>query len=248
MNNELYADVDGTAQKRFHLYQDQAQKQGSYETQLVSNRKGPLSWTAGLFLFKEKNRQPTRQDNFVTGGLNTVAQTTDAAALYGQADWRFNPVWKATAGLRYSHESKDFSIAALKANGMPNFDSDQEILEPLRLEAGVDAQINPDWLLYASATTGFKSGGFQRARHRLAAAALLTLEPETLLTYEAGFKATLLGGMLRLNANYFTTTTATCSSRPSTTWCFGLFNAASAKIQGVEIESNLQIIKAWQAA
>ncbi len=248
MNNELYADVDGTAQKRFHLYQDQAQKQSSYETQLVSNGKGPLSWTTGLFLFTEKNRQPTRQDNFVTGGLNTAGQTTDAAALYGQADWRFNPVWKATAGLRYSHEAKDFSISALKPDGTPNFDFQaKKSWNRFDWKLGVDAQINPDWLAYASATTGFKSGGFN-GRATTPAAALLTLEPETLLTYEAGFKATLMGGMLRLNANYFHNDYRDLQLTAfNNVGALALFNAASAKIQGVEIESNLQISKAWQA-
>jgi len=248
MNNEFYVDMDGTTQTRFHLYQNQAQKQGSYETQLVSTGQGPLSWTTGLFLFQEKNNQPTRQDIFSTGGVNTVGQTTDATALYGQADWRFNPVWKTTAGLRYSHETKDFSIASLKPDGTHNFDFQaKKSWSRVDWKLGVDAQINPDWLLYASATTGFKSGGFN-GRATTAAAAPLPLEPETLLTYEAGFKATLAGGMLRLSANYFHNDYRDLQIIAfNNLGASALFNAASAVIQGVEIESNLQISKAWQA-
>ncbi len=248
MNNELYIDLDATTQTFFHLYQDQAQKQASYETQLVSTGQGPLSWTAGVFLFREKNEQPTRQDIFATGGLNNVGQTTQASALYGQTDWRLTPVWKVTGGLRFSHESKDFSIAALKADGTPNFDfKAKKSWSRTDWKLGADAQINPDLLLYGSATTGFKSGGFN-GRATNATAALLTLEPETLLTYEAGFKAAMLGGTLRLNANYFHSDYRDLQLTAfNDVGASALFNAANARIQGLEIESNLYITPAWQA-
>jgi len=249
MDNELYIDLDGTTQTRFHLYQDQTQNQSSYESQLVSTGQGPLSWTGGLFLLQEKNHQPTRQDIFTTGGVNTIAQTTQAAALYGQADWRFNPVWKATAGLRTSWESKDFSIDALKANGTPNFQFQKKSSwSRTDWKLGMDAQVNENLMTYASATSGFKSGGFN-GRAASAAQALLVLEPETVLTYELGFKSTMAGGTVRLNGNYFRNDykdlqlTAFNSQGAS-----ALFNAASALIQGVELEASAQINKQWQAS
>ena len=52
-----------------------------------------------------------------TGGVNTVAHETQAAAIYGQADCRFTTVWRATAGLRNSSDNNDFSIDALRGNG-----------------------------------------------------------------------------------------------------------------------------------
>ena len=249
MDNVLFVDLDGTTATRFHLFQDQSQKQGSYESQFVSQGKGPLTWTGGLFAFKEKNSQPTRQDIFATGGINTIAQDTTATALYGQGDYRFGSIWKATAGARYSHETKDFSIAAKRVDGSTNFDfKAKNSWNRTDWKLGVDAQFTPDLLAYGSATTGFKSGGFN-GRAGSVAAATLILKPETVLTYELGFKSTLAGGLVKFNANVFQNDykdlqlTAFNSSGASV-----LTNAASAKIKGLEIDSSVQFTKAWQAS
>ncbi len=247
MDNLLYIDLDGTTATRFHLYQDQDQKQVSYESQLVSNGRGPLSWQGGIFVFDERNTQPTRQDIFAIGGVNTVGQKTTATAVYGQADWRFNPVWKATSGLRGSRESKDFSIDARKVDGSANFAFQQKnSWSRTDWKLGVDAQFAPGFMAYASATIGFKSGGFN-GRAGSAAQAALVLKPETVLTYEAGFKSTLAGGAVRFNASVFRNDykdlqlTAFDANGVS-----NLFNAASALIQGVEIDTSALITRDWQ--
>ncbi len=105
MDNEFYIGLDGSTATRFHLYQDQRQTQVSCESQWVSTGSGPLAWTGGLFWFTEKNKQPTRQDILATGGVSTLRQETVATALYGQVDYSLTPVYKATLGARYSHET-----------------------------------------------------------------------------------------------------------------------------------------------
>ena len=249
MDNELFIDLDGSTATRFHLYQNQKQKQSSYESQFVSTGKGALSWTAGLFAFKEKNTQPTRQDIFTTGGITTVVQDTLATAGYGQADLRFGGIFKATAGARYSRETKDFGLNAVRANGTLNFDFKQEnTWSRSDYKLGLDAQLSDTLMVYGSATTGFKSGGFN-GRAGSAAAAALVLRPETVLTYELGTKTTLAGGLLRLNANLFRNDykdlqlTAFDANGASV-----LFNATSALIQGLELDATLNISKAWQAS
>jgi iron complex outermembrane recepter protein len=247
MHNELYIDLDGSRATSFHLYQNQHQKQYSYESQFISSGKGPLNWTAGLFWFNEKNHQPTRQDIFATGGVTTVKQDTTATALYGQADYKFAGIFRATLGARYSHETKDFSLSAIRANGTLNFDfAAKNSWSRTDWKLGLDAQINNNVLAYGSATTGFKSGGFN-GRATSAAAALLTLKPETVLTYELGVKTTLLGGAARFNISVFQNDykdlqlTAFNSAGVSV-----LSNAASAIIKGVEIDTSAQLTKEWQ--
>ncbi len=249
MDNLLYIDLDGSTGTRFHLFQDQRQKQASYEAQFVSTGKGPLTWTGGLFAFSEKNTQPTRQDIFATGGLTTIKQDTTATALYGQGDLRFAGIWKATFGARYSRETKDFSLAALLVNGNPNFNFQaKNTWTRTDWKLGIDAQVTPDFLAYGSATTGFKSGGFN-GRAANPAAAALTLKPETVLTYELGFKSTHLGGAAKFNLNLFQNDykdlqlTAFNPAGVSV-----LSNAASAKIKGAEIDASLQFTRNWQAS
>jgi iron complex outermembrane receptor protein len=249
MSNLLYIDLDGTAQTRFHLLQDQTQKQTSFESQLVSTGKGALSWTGGVFLFTETNTQPTRQDIFAVGGVNTVGQKTTATALYGQADWRFDPVWKATGGLRYSRESKNFSIDAIRADGTPNFNfQKKDSWTRWDWKLGVDAQLSASTLAYGSATTGFKSGGFNGRAGSVAQAGIV-LKPETVLTYELGAKTSWADGAVRLNGNLFRNNykdlqlTAFDANGVS-----NLINATSATIQGLELDLAAQLTRAWNVS
>ncbi len=246
MHNLLYIDLDGTAQTRFHLFQDQDQKQYSYESQLVSTGKGPFSWTGGVFVFQEENTQPTRQDIFTTGGVNTVAQTTQAAAVYGQADYRITPVWKATGGLRYSSESKNFSIDALKANGTPNFQfqKKQRWSRP-DVKLGVDGQFTSEVMGYASVTTGFKSGGFN-GRAGNALQANIVLSPETVTTYEIGTKTSWAGGRIKANANVFRNEYKDLQLTAfDPNGVANLINASNARISGVELDLSAQVTRDW---
>ena len=246
MDNLLFIDLDGGNATGFHLFQDQKQDQSSFESQLISTASGPLSWTGGFFYFKEKNDQPTRQDIFAPGSTNFIAQTTKANALYGQADWRFNPVWKATAGIRGSRESKALSIISIRTTGVEAFRLAREnSWNSTDWKFGLDAQVSQEVLAYASASTGFKSGGFNGRASSLAT--FTTLKPETVRAYEFGLKTTLADGKVRFNINYFRNDykdlqlTAFDANGLSV-----LTNASSALIKGVEVDLVAQLSANWQ--
>ena len=246
MDNLLFIDLDGGNATGFHLFQDQKQDQSSFESQLISTASGPLSWTGGFFYFKEQNDQPTRQDIFAPGSTNFIAQTTKANALYGQADWRFNPVWKATAGIRGSRESKDLSIISIRTTGVEAFRLAREnSWNSTDWKFGLDAQVSQEVLAYASASTGFKSGGFNGRASSLAT--FTTLKPETVRAYEFGLKTTLADGKVRFNINYFRNDykdlqlTAFDANGLSV-----LTNASSALIKGVEVDLVAQLSANWQ--
>ena len=59
---------------------------------------------------------------------------------------------------------------------------------------------NENTMLYAGASTGFKSGGFPTSGAELYPPAY---EPETVITYTLGLKTTLLDGSMRINAEAF---------------------------------------------
>ncbi len=67
---------------------------------------------------------------------------------------------------------------------------------------GIDYDINPDVLVYANVSRGYKAGSFPT----LAAAQFVALEPvtqESVTAYEAGFKASLANRAVQLNAAGF---------------------------------------------
>jgi iron complex outermembrane receptor protein len=59
---------------------------------------------------------------------------------------------------------------------------------------GFDWRPTEDWLLYLSATEGYRSGGFNDAN---------TFNPETLLAYEAGAKGRFMGGRAQAEFSFF---------------------------------------------
>jgi iron complex outermembrane receptor protein len=246
MNNLLYIDLDGTAQTRFHLLQNQNQNQNSYETQLISSASGPIKWTGGFFLFNEKNDQPTRQDIFTIGATNFIKQTTKAYAPYGQAEFSINPVWKATGGLRYSNESKDFSIVSIRTNGTEAFRvSKKDTWTRTDWKIGIDGQLSNEVLAYASAASGFKSGGFNGRASNVAT--FTTLKPETVTSYEIGLKTTLAEGKVRFNINYYLNDYKDLQLTAfDTNGASVLTNAASATLKGVEAELQAQVTREWQ--
>lgn len=246
MDNLLYIDLDGSVATRFHLFQDQKQRQNSYETQLVSTGAGALKWTGGLFFFNEKNDQPTRQDIFATGSTSFINQKTNASAGYGQAEFNFNPVWKATGGLRYSKETKELSIISIRTTGIEAFRlNKKDSWSKTDWRVSIDGQLDRDVLAYASAATGFKSGGFNGRAGSLAA--FTTLKPESVTAYEIGLKTTLADGRVRFNINYYLNDykdlqlTAFDSTGSSV-----LTNASSATLKGVEAEVLAQVTREWQ--
>jgi iron complex outermembrane receptor protein len=247
MQNLLFGDFDGTTVTRLHLFQDQDQDQQGYESQLVSNGDGPLTWVGGVFLFREGNEQPTRQDVFATGATNTIKQDTDARALYGQGTYRFGNGFSLTGGLRYSWEEKDFSVVSIRANGTEAFRfADKNDWSKLDWKLVGDYQFNDAVMGYASASTGFKSGGFNGRGATIAA--ITTVDEETVLSYELGVKSTLADGRVRLNANYYRNEYDDLQlTAIDATGAFVLTNATDTLIQGFELEATALITEGWQA-
>jgi len=246
MENLLFGDFDGTAQTRFHLFQDQDQDQKGYESQLISTGDGPFTWVGGVFLFRESNEQPTRQDIFATGSTNTINLDTEARALYGQGTYAFSDALRLTGGLRWSWEEKDFSVVSVRANGTPNFSfAKKDDWSKLDWRLALDYQFNDDVMGYASAATGFKSGGFNG--RGASPAAITTVDEETVLAYEVGVKTTLLDDRLRFNAAYYRNQyddlQLTAFAPDGTSL---LLNAADTRIQGFEVDATAVLAPGWQ--
>lgn len=235
LDNLLFGDFDGTAQRRLHLFQDQSQYQWSYESQLNGSGER-LEWVLGLFRFFESNEQPTRQDVFTTGPTNFIAQDTSAWALFGQATWQATERLRLTGGLRQSYEHKKLLIDSVRPNGTPNFQVNRDRKWwHLSWRAAADFQVSDEVFAYASAATGFKSGGFNG--RGTAPNLVTTVDEEEVLSYEVGLKSVLLDGRLRLNLNYYRNNYDDLQlSALNEQGLFVLINAADTRIQGYELE------------
>ncbi len=74
--------------------------------------------------------------------------------------------------------------------------------ENLMGKIGLDYSLTDDWLLYATVSRGYKSGGFNGANSN-ATSQLEPIKEERLDAFELGFKATLLDNSMQLNGAAF---------------------------------------------
>lgn len=190
----------------------------------------------------------------------TITNDAEAWAGYLQADLNLTEQIKLTAGIRYTDEDKTFSIrdnrAACNA-GPPGptclVDDNMfvtvggnRVAIPRSQNASlwtprfaVNYQPNDDLLFFASATRGFKSGGW--AARGTTANELLPFGPETAWSYEAGAKTTLFDNRLRFNLTGFwldisDLQTPSAFIRANGSLAFITRNFADYRNKGVEVE------------
>ena len=153
-------------------------------------------------------------------GDRTLRNKTEAYAGYLQADFNISDTIKLTAGVRYTDEKKTFSVAdnrascndgTVEANCIvdANMRAGNGVLIPRTQSAklwtprvAVNFTPNDDLLIFASATRGFKSGGWN-ARATANAGQLLPFAPEKVWSYEAGIKSDLLDRRVRANLTVY---------------------------------------------
>jgi iron complex outermembrane receptor protein len=183
-----------------------------------------IDYTLGAFYFKQQNHYEARVVlpyaalDFIHGPDPTPSTTW---ALFANGTWNVTDQFSLSAGIRYSDEYKSYTHfrhnpdgSDVAAPGQPGFPINVRVLGVNGLTAvfqdertdwrlAADYQINDDLMVYASASTGYKSGGVNP--RPFFPQQLNVFEPETLLSYEFGFKSTLLDSSLRLNGAVFFT-------------------------------------------
>jgi iron complex outermembrane recepter protein len=201
------------------------------------------------FLNEDNNRTQDLQQDFPAPsntGVATYPQRVDGRswAIFGQASFAVTDTVTATAGLRQTWEKKSGRFIGLKVSGpgLPpplaaNYDvRGRKSWKALTPRFALDWQATPDVLLYASATRGFKSGGFQGIAGN-AASQSTPYDPEFAWSYEGGAKTQWWDGRLRLNASVFQTDYKDLQiSQLVPLCCVVVGNAATAEIQGFELE------------
>ncbi len=200
-----------------------------------------------------------------------TANETTSYAIYGQGTWEINEQWHLTFGARYTVDDKDYTAESVNcdlvaANDPSIIGTQFENFAPCGGTAGslniiAEAfEVNPsdDWddfspklalqyypndsfMFFASASNGFKSGGFAGSQG-VESSASTPVDPETALNYEIGFKGDLLDNTLRLNLTAFYTDyedLQVVRFGPVPGSAFGTFittNLGEAEITGGEIE------------
>lgn len=190
------------------------------------------------------------------GSFIQPKETVDSKAVFGQATWNASDALHVTGGLRYTSDERK-NIGGTN-NGWSDSNAPQvpvnPSMNPLAPGSGfstyqhndatfndhkltglvrVGYDIDKNNMIYASVSTGYKSGGLQDGGKPYGS--------ETLTNYEIGSKSTFLGGAVRMNNSaYYEKFKGFQFSAPVTnpdgTRGLATSNAEGAKVWGLETE------------
>lgn len=239
-------DTDATTLNVRRTDQFEAQHQFSQELNVLG-KTGGLSFILGAYYFHENIKPDTSVTTFASNLRANFAPmvNTDALAGFAQGTYAFTNWLSLTAGIRYTHETKKFdqvatnfsTVTGLPLAGYPRTYGLEAVYNAWTPKFGIEVRPASGILLYATATKGFKSGGFNLTSANPAQG----YAPETLWSYEGGAKLDLLGRLLRLNATYFHYDYSNLQVQSFLTpGVIDITNASDAKVDGVELESTLR--------
>lgn len=177
--------------------------------------------------------------NLTAGIRNTWDKVTGAAYAYGASTNPLDPPGTIRCTLNPSKDVtnplQDCGFGDTLKTSRPTW------------TVGADYRVSPDLMLYAKVSRGYKAGGFNS---NAVFADTATFAPETVTSYEGGFKSDFrVAGMpTRLNAAYYyldysNIQRATGDFNPATNGIGARVLGAEARIQGVEVEASVRPVR-----
>ncbi|MBN8819968.1 MAG: TonB-dependent receptor [Sphingomonas sp.] len=204
---------------------------------------------------------------------------TDAYAIFADFSFKFTEQLSLSVGGRYTWDKRGarilrqnylgggspvFGGAGIAAGAAStNFRGTREF-NKFTPRVSLSYQPTRDHNIYASFSQGFKGGGFDPRGVGVNAPAAITgrptdaeiasylsFRPETVDSYEIGYKGNLLGGALYIAAAAFRMDykdvqipgSAGCTVGGVPTFCGIITNAGKARFQGVELETNARLAR-----
>lgn len=238
------SDFDGEQIRFFQVDRNESHYQISEELRLAGET-GRLNYVLGTYFMKQRYEIATRQYGTLfgspeAGSIAYSSQTAEAFAVFGQLDYEVIDGLTFTAGGRWGHEKKRFSTQPLFFPSSQTFSvSFSDFLPKL----GINYKVNPDLMLYALYSEGYRSGGFNGRAANFTVVG--PYAPERLKNYEIGFKSQLFDRMLTLNGTLFQMDYS--DQQISVQENIGninqtlVRNAATSRYKGVELETALRL-------
>jgi iron complex outermembrane recepter protein len=234
-------------------------EQTSIEARLAGQSER-LKWVVGAYWFDESVDADQFYDQASNGTKIVSDLGTTSYAVFGEGTFSLTDRWRVTGGLRYTSDNKTQDTEAhtlpfvgFVPPGPPNFipiildiqtlaTSDVDFNETT-WKVGLEYDVGPSSLLYATVATGFKSGILYSALGQNYS------EPEDMTAYTLGSKNRFLDNTLQINAEAFywdyknqqishlgPVQVASTPGGPVYGPVFLTENAGAATIMGVEVE------------
>ena len=199
-------DEDGSAVGMFGLYQyDDTYTvdadQFSQEFHLSGGDEG-RNWLVGLFYLNDDRSATSGVAGYEWGvdeNPDTMANIdTKSYAVFGEINRSLSDALSMVAGFRYTDEEKKVQLTT---QGLPG--ADRLSGENLSGKLGIEWRPRDEMMIYASLSTGFRSGNFNSDLLFGDLSAMTSVDSEEVTAFELGSKSTLMDGRLQLNAALF---------------------------------------------
>ena len=210
---------DTFAAGQFALDQELRSSQSTEEIKFDGDV-GKLKYTVGVFGLYEQNRNnfgavanlgPLFGAKYIPFPLGDELSknNTTSGAVYAQGDYAFTDKLTLTLGGRYTHELKTLQVYANSKGGFTTADivaagfRTRLTTDQFTPRIALKYQFDPTLLVFASATRGFQGGGWNGLAFN--AATFNDFGPETVWSYEGGFRKETSDHRIRLNVTGFWT-------------------------------------------
>jgi len=191
-------------------------------------------------------------------------------AVYGDFTWSLSDRFELTAGARYTYDNKEIESRVLDSGGAlgNNFNFEfftdgfvraEENWSDFTPRLAISYDLSDDVTLYATASKGYKSGGFATFGYDLHGADVtdegaappgttpVVFNPEEVDSYEVGAKTRLLDNTLQINASLFRYGYTDLQLVYFETGSSLVANVGEARGQGLEVDLRWVPSASWDA-
>ncbi|HWJ68989.1 MAG TPA: TonB-dependent receptor [Sphingobium sp.] len=177
-------------------------------------------------------------------------------SVFAHVEFHPLPDLNIIAGVRYTDDKKTYTFGRRNPDGSPispallplntlllGLDGEEGTYKGDRLDyrLGLNYRWSDALMTYAQVSTGYKGGGVNPRPYF--ASQIVPFSPETLTTYEVGFKSDLLDRKIRINGaafyneyNNMQLQLQACPALADPFPCAAIANAGDAHVKGVELE------------
>jgi iron complex outermembrane recepter protein len=179
--------------------------QKTLEVRLASPAKAATQWVVGAYLFDANNEQTGTPPSYPTPTWESYGTTVPATsqALFGQLTTPLTARLRLTAGLRYTRDDKTYNYGVRNTAVWTGSAYDTGAMSVSNKynattgKLGLEFDLSPQSMVYATVATGYKAGGFGIAVPPQA------YEPEHLTAFELGSKNRFFDNQLQVNTELY---------------------------------------------
>jgi outer membrane receptor protein involved in Fe transport len=215
-------------------------KKTTQEFRITSNARGQFEWLAGYYYDTETGTNQQFDTAVTKGDLlsASIPSTYEENALYGDLTWNATNKIALTGGVRVARNTQTFSAigSGLLVGGSEDLPGSSADTSTTYLATAKYA-LTPTSNVYVRAASGYRAGGPNGVVRDADGnpAAPPTFQPDTLWSYEGGYKADLLNKSLSIEAAAYSIHWNNIQQFTAVNGVNVIANAGKAEIDGAEL-------------